>query len=67
MEAKHGYTSHNTFKRHENDREEKRNAGNDKGGNEQHYSSFKPIKTSKLLSRSGIYKIKYIFNYVYRT
>ena len=27
-----------------NDREVKRNAGNDKGGNEQHYSSFQAHK-----------------------
>ena len=48
-----------------NSQEEKRNAGDDKDGNEQHYSSlFKSIKTSKLLSRPVVGKIKYI--YVYR-
>ena len=35
----------------QNDREDKRNAGNDRGGNKQHYSSFQAHETSKLLSR----------------
>ena len=33
------------------EREDKRNAGNDRGGNKQHYSSFQAHETSKLLSR----------------
>ena len=36
-----------------NDRKEKRNTGNGKGGNEQYYSSFESIKTSKLFKKNN--------------
>ena len=48
----------------QNELEDKRNAGNDRGGNKQHYSSFQGHETSKLLPRSIISKIKYISCFV---